>query len=93
MDVSKETELGGNPTTNTKHNGLKVSTQKGWKDGGPTYRFEDGTTYKKPKDLKVYGLVFYGRWDRVQILECYLRVRGHHGLLYSLPPPADQNCG
>jgi hypothetical protein len=32
------------------------------------------SSYRKPKDIKIYGLVFYGRWDRVQILDCYLKV-------------------
>jgi hypothetical protein len=31
--------------------------------------------WKKPKDLKVIGLVFYGRKDFVEILDCYLKVR------------------
>jgi hypothetical protein len=32
-------------------------------------------TWKKPADLKVVGLVFYGRRASVSILECYLQVR------------------
>ncbi|KAI9893080.1 MAG: hypothetical protein M1814_000627 [Vezdaea aestivalis] len=32
-----------------------------------------GTNFTKPTDLKVIGLIFYGRRDRVSILDCYLR--------------------
>jgi hypothetical protein len=47
---------------------------KGSTDGRPTYTFSDGSVYQKPQGIKIYGLVFYGRWDRVQILDCYLKV-------------------
>jgi hypothetical protein len=47
---------------------------KGWKGGNPAYTFTDGTMYEKPPEIKVHALVFYGRWDRVQVLDCYLRV-------------------
>jgi hypothetical protein len=30
--------------------------------------------WRKPKDLKVIGLVFYGRKEFVEILDCYLKV-------------------
>ena len=30
--------------------------------------------WTKPKDVKIIGLVFYGRKRYVEILECYLRV-------------------
>lgn len=30
--------------------------------------------WEKPKDIKIVGLVFYGRKRYVEILECYLRV-------------------
>lgn len=29
--------------------------------------------YEKPLDVKIVGLVFYGRRDRVEILDCYLK--------------------
>lgn len=32
------------------------------------------TTFMPPAGTKIHGLVFYGRWDRVQILDCYLKV-------------------
>lgn len=32
------------------------------------------TTFTPPTGTKIHGLVFYGRWDRVQILDCYLKV-------------------
>jgi hypothetical protein len=32
-------------------------------------------SWKKPADLKVVGLVFYGRRASVSILQCYLKVR------------------
>lgn len=31
--------------------------------------------YVKPEGVKVIGLVFYGRRNRVEILRCYLEVR------------------
>jgi len=30
--------------------------------------------WKKPEDLKIIGLVFYGRKEFVEILDCYLKV-------------------
>jgi hypothetical protein len=30
--------------------------------------------WRKPKDLKIIGLVFYGRKEFVEILDCYLKV-------------------
>ena len=32
-----------------------------------------GSHFKKPKDVKIYGIVFYGRHVTVEILDCYLR--------------------
>lgn len=54
----------------------KYKTGKGKHRGVINYTFGDGSVFEKPADVKVYGLVFYGRWDRVQILDCYIRVRG-----------------
>jgi hypothetical protein len=31
--------------------------------------------WRKPKNMKVIGLVFYGRKEFVEILDCYLQVR------------------
>ena len=31
--------------------------------------------WSKPKDLRVIGLIFYGRASRVEVLNCYLEVR------------------
>lgn len=52
----------------------KFRTGKGRHRGVINYTFGDGSAYEKPLDTKIYGLVFYGRWDRVQILDCYLKV-------------------
>ena len=43
---------------------------------------EDTTSFTPPAGTKIHGLVFYGRWDRVQILDCYLKV----------PPPSLPAC-
>ncbi|KAA8896000.1 hypothetical protein FN846DRAFT_966906 [Sphaerosporella brunnea] len=56
-----------------QHPPSKLLYGKGSKDGMPTYTFSDGSVFQKPKKFKIYGLVFYGRWDRVQILDCYLK--------------------
>jgi hypothetical protein len=34
-----------------------------------------GGEFKKPPGLKIVGLVFYGRKEFVEILDCYLQVR------------------
>ena len=31
--------------------------------------------FERPKDIKIVGLVFFGRKDRVEMLRCYLEVR------------------
>jgi hypothetical protein len=31
--------------------------------------------FEKPKDFRIVALIFYGRRDRVSILDCYLKVR------------------
>jgi len=51
-----------------------IAAGKGWKGGRPAYTFADGTTYEKPPEIKIHALLFYGRWDRMQVLDCYLRV-------------------
>lgn len=32
------------------------------------------STYVRPTNLKIVGLVFYGRKSRAEILQCYLKV-------------------
>ncbi|KAJ9638748.1 hypothetical protein H2201_008829 [Coniosporium apollinis] len=49
-----------------------VGARKG-PHGRPAYAFLDGSLFEKPEGLKVVGYIFYGRWDRVQVLDCYMK--------------------
>ena len=63
------------PPPSEQRTQAKFQTGKGKNRGVINYTFGDGSVFEKPGDVLIYGLVFYGRWDRVQILDCYLKVR------------------
>jgi hypothetical protein len=62
-EITKPSFAPGLPQGSGQHVGKpSVSALKTWEQ-----------TWKKPQDLKVIGLVFYGRREFVEVLDCYLR--------------------
>ena len=49
----------------------------------PTKVLVDGTSFSKPSNFKIIGILFFGRRDTLSVLECYLRANlvSHGGFL------------
>ena len=64
-------------STGASHSSQGKLLPKYWTATAKESRLEGVTDFKRPSNLSVVGLIFYGRPATVSILDCYLKVLEH----------------